>query len=87
MVEAKWFAAHQVPTVADYLRNGAISSGVHVVLVHAFFLLGQGVTKDAMDLLGLDLPIITSTAKILRLWDDLGSASVSNYIGIYLLLG
>uniref|UniRef100_J3LVN5 Terpene synthase metal-binding domain-containing protein n=1 Tax=Oryza brachyantha TaxID=4533 RepID=J3LVN5_ORYBR len=73
-VETRWFANNQTPTTSDYLKNGVISTGVHVVLVHAFFLLGQGVTRDAVDLLEHNPPIITSCAKILRLSDDLGCA-------------
>ncbi|KAJ9690162.1 hypothetical protein PVL29_012688 [Vitis rotundifolia] len=58
----------------DYSKNGIISSGVHVVLVHMFFLLGHGVTKRNVGIVD-DFPgIISSAATILRLWDDLGSA-------------
>ncbi|KAL6650299.1 hypothetical protein ACP70R_009224 [Stipagrostis hirtigluma subsp. patula] len=81
MVETKWFAAQQLPTASDYLSNGVISSGVQVLLVHTFFLLGQGIGKDAVDLLQHNSPIITSPAKILRLWDDLGSAKDEGQCG------
>ncbi|WJZ96177.1 hypothetical protein VitviT2T_014888 [Vitis vinifera] len=65
----------------EYLKNGAVSSGVHVVLVHLFFLLGHGITKENVDLVD-DFPgIISSTATILRLWDDLGSAKDENQDG------
>ncbi|XP_034698596.1 (3S,6E)-nerolidol synthase 1-like isoform X4 [Vitis riparia] len=77
LVEAKWFASGHVPKAEEYLKNGAVSSGVHVVLVHLFFLLGHGITKENVDLVD-DFPgIISSTATILRLWDDLGSAKVN----------
>ncbi|WJZ96168.1 hypothetical protein VitviT2T_014880 [Vitis vinifera] len=81
LVEAKWFASGHVPKAEEYLKNGAVSSGVHVVLVHLFFLLGHGITKDNVDLVD-DFPgIISSTATILRLWDDLGSAKDENQDG------
>ena len=65
-----------VPKTDEYLKNGIISSGVHVVLVHMFFLLGHGITKRNVDIVD-DFPgIISSAATILRLWDDLGSAQV-----------
>jgi len=32
MVEAKWLATDQVPTAEDYLRNGVVTSGVHLHL-------------------------------------------------------
>lgn len=76
LVEAKWFANGHVPKADEYLKNGVISSGVHVVLVHLFFLQGYGITKKNVEIMD-DFPeIIYSVAKILRLWDDLGSAKV-----------
>ena len=76
MEEAKWFASGKVPKAEDYLKNGIISSGVHVMLVHVFFLLGEGL-NDTVELTD-DMPrIMSSTAAILRLWDDLGSAEVT----------
>ena len=38
----------------DYLNNGIVSTGVHVVLVHAFFLLDHvnGITKETIGYLG-----------------------------------
>nr|ADR74211.1 (3S)-linalool/(E)-nerolidol synthase [Vitis vinifera] len=81
LVEAKWFASGHVPKAHEYLKNGVISSGVHVVLVHLFFLLGHGITRGNVDLVD-DFPsIISSTAAILRLWDDLGSAKDENQDG------
>lgn len=77
LVEAKWFASGHVPKAEEYLKNGVISSGVHVVLVHLFFLLGQGITQDTVDFVDNMPGIITSTAAILRLWDDMGSAKVN----------
>ncbi|RVW86434.1 (3S,6E)-nerolidol synthase 1 [Vitis vinifera] len=52
LVEAKWFADGHVPKADEYLKNGVISSGVHVVLVHMFFLLGHGITKRNVDIVG-----------------------------------
>ncbi|KAM7255338.1 hypothetical protein ACFE04_020579 [Oxalis oulophora] len=70
LVEAKWFASGHVPNSEEYLKNGIISSGVHVVLVHAFFLLGH----NDMTIIDNNPAIISSTATILRLWDDFGSS-------------
>ncbi|URD89243.1 Terpene synthase family, metal binding domain [Musa troglodytarum] len=74
MVEAKWFAHSHVPMADDYMRNGTSSCGVPVVLMHIFFLLGQGLTHDNVNLMESYPKLISSPAKILRLWDDLGSA-------------
>ncbi|GMP75113.1 hypothetical protein CsSME_00032317 [Camellia sinensis var. sinensis] len=72
--EAKWFASGQLPKAEEYLKNGIVSSGVPAVLVHMFFLLGHGMNKESVDFIIDNPDIITSTATILRLWDDLGSA-------------
>uniref|UniRef100_A0AAU7LL56 Linalool/nerolidol synthase n=1 Tax=Zanthoxylum ailanthoides TaxID=159071 RepID=A0AAU7LL56_9ROSI len=79
--EAKWFASGHMPTAEEYLKNGIVSSGVHVVLVHIFFLLGHGITKETVELIDNSPVIISSTATVLRLWDDLGSAKDENQDG------
>ncbi|CAN4117427.1 unnamed protein product [Withania somnifera] len=76
--EAKWFASGVVPTVDEYLKNGLVSSGAHVVLVHMFYLLGLGVSSIHLDNISA---MCSSTAMILRLWDDLGSAKDENQEG------
>lgn len=76
LVEAKWFASGKLPNADEYLENGIVSSGVNVVLVHIFFLLGEGINKENVELVDSNPGIISSTAAILRLWDDLGSAEV-----------
>ncbi|GMP72795.1 hypothetical protein CsSME_00030708 [Camellia sinensis var. sinensis] len=81
LVEAKWFASGHLPKPEEYLKNGVISSGVHVVLVHMFFLLGHNITKQNVNLVNDNPGIVTSTATILRLFDDLGSAKDENQDG------
>jgi len=75
MVEAKWLATDQVPTAEDYLRNGVVTSGVPLAFVHLLVLLGYDQSTEAL----IDhIPsVISCPAKILRLWDDMGSAEVS----------
>ncbi|CAI0407025.1 unnamed protein product [Linum tenue] len=74
LVEAKWMRNGTCPTSENYLKNGIASSGVQLVLLHFFFLLGQGITKQNVSLVdGDDPPLISSVAKILRLSDDLSS--------------
>ncbi|KAK9907036.1 hypothetical protein M0R45_002489 [Rubus argutus] len=89
LVEAQWFRHGQLPNTEDYLQNGIISSGVPAVLTHAFFILGQGMTKETIDLFNNNnLPsIVSSTATILRLWDDFGSSQdedQNGYDGSYI---
>ncbi|XP_042518571.1 (3S,6E)-nerolidol synthase 1-like [Macadamia integrifolia] len=77
LVEAKWFASkQQVPKAKEYLENGVVSSGVHVALLHGFFLLGEGITKETVDCMEKSPgpALMSCPATILRLWDDLGSA-------------
>ncbi|XP_044461235.1 (3S,6E)-nerolidol synthase 1-like isoform X2 [Mangifera indica] len=81
LVEAKWFTGGSMPKAEEYLKNGIISSGIHVVIVHVFFLLGQNVTEETVQLIDNNPGIISSTATILRLWDDLGSAKDENQNG------
>ncbi|GAV89482.1 Terpene_synth domain-containing protein/Terpene_synth_C domain-containing protein, partial [Cephalotus follicularis] len=81
LVEAKWVASGSLPKTEEYLKNGIVSSGVHVVLIHMFYLLGQGITKESVQLIDTNPGIISYIATILRLWDDLGSAKDENQDG------
>ncbi|KAL3624962.1 hypothetical protein CASFOL_031630 [Castilleja foliolosa] len=74
LVEAEWFASDHLPKAEDYLANGKVSSGVHVVLVHLFYLLGLGPTNKGSICFDDTSTLISCVAAILRLWDDLGSA-------------
>ncbi|KAK7328019.1 hypothetical protein VNO77_22113 [Canavalia gladiata] len=72
--EAHWLNCTRLPTAEEYLNNGIMSTGVCVVLVHAFFLLDQSINKETVAIMD-DIPdIIYSVAKILRLSDDLEGA-------------
>lgn len=69
--EAKWFASGKLPKSEEYLKNAIVSTGVHVILVHAFFFMGHAITEETVSLID-DFPtIISTTATILRLCDDL----------------
>lgn len=80
LVEAEWFASGKLPSAEEYLKNGIVSSGVHILLVHLFFLLGQGLTKENVHIIDTTPGIISSLATILRLWDDLGNAEVKRFL-------
>ncbi|XP_052626334.1 (3S,6E)-nerolidol synthase 1 isoform X2 [Lactuca sativa] len=81
LVEAKWFASGHLPNADEYLRNGIVSSGVEVVTVHMFFLLGCATNEDSATIIKDNPGITFCLAKILRLWDDLGSAKDENQDG------
>ncbi|XP_074592122.1 (3S,6E)-nerolidol synthase 1-like [Curcuma longa] len=71
LVEAKWLIEDEVPTVDDYMKTSTVSCGVPLILVHLYFLLGHGVSENLVENLR---NLISCPARILRLWDDLGSA-------------
>lgn len=75
LVEARWFRSGELPTAKEYLENGKVSSGVHIVIVHLFFLLGLGREQHSIHL-NDTYTLASSIATILRLYDDLGSAKV-----------
>lgn len=79
--ESKWFASGHLPKTEEYLNNGIISSGVPVALVHLFFLIGDGSTKEKAEFMISNPSILSYPAAILRLWDDLGSAKDENQKG------
>ncbi|KAF6169806.1 hypothetical protein GIB67_034198 [Kingdonia uniflora] len=81
LVEAKWLASGELPSTEEYLKNGVISTRMHLVFVHTFFLLGKGITKESVNLVDNVPGIITYTSTILRLLDDLGSAKDENQDG------
>ncbi|XP_047940987.1 geraniol synthase, chloroplastic-like [Salvia hispanica] len=76
MVEAKWFNGGNAPNLEEYMENGVSTAGAYMALVHLFFLMGEGVTDQNASLLRRKpYPKVFSLAgRILRLWDDLGTA-------------
>ncbi|XP_068645867.1 (3S,6E)-nerolidol synthase 1-like [Aristolochia californica] len=87
LVEAKWFSMGHLPPADEYLRNGFISTGMPMVLLHLLSLLGEGASFDCRNLHCGMPALISSPATILRLWDDLGSAKdekQQGYDGSYL---
>ncbi|TMW87282.1 hypothetical protein EJD97_020151 [Solanum chilense] len=79
--EAKWFASGELPTTHEYLKNGVVSSGVHVILTHMFFSLGFGLTNQNSMNLEDTSDMASSVATIFRLWNDIGSAKDENQEG------
>ncbi|CAI0407031.1 unnamed protein product [Linum tenue] len=74
LVEARWLRTKECPKSDDYLKTGIVTSGVPLLLVHFFFMLGKGLTGQNVGLVdGDEPPLISSVAKILRLSDDLSS--------------
>lgn len=78
LVESKWFASGYLPTTDEYMEIGTITCGVHLVLVHLMFLLGQGFDyendSNGIHSSHIYTSIRSSVATILRLGNDLGRA-------------
>ncbi|WRX26714.1 Terpene synthase [Theobroma cacao] len=81
LLEAKWLATGHLPKAEEYLENAIVTTGAHVALAHAFFLVDQGITKREGDILAKIPGIISSAANIVCQWDDLGSAKDENQEG------
>nr|UIO87237.1 terpenoids synthase [Blumea balsamifera] len=74
MVEIKWVKKGIIPNLKEYMENGVITSGAYMALVHLFFFISKGVTKENMrNLLDPYPKFFTLAGTILRLWDDLGT--------------
>ncbi|CAK7355352.1 unnamed protein product [Dovyalis caffra] len=73
--EAKWTYNRSTPSYKDYLENGWRSVSGTVLLVHAYFLLGQNISEDALDCLINYHEFLRWPSIIFRLCNDLGSSS------------
>ncbi|XP_058762450.1 probable terpene synthase 11 [Vicia villosa] len=73
--EAKWFNSGYVPSFRTYLDNGAISVGSCMAMVHATFLIGDGLSKETISMMNPYPRLFTCSGEILRLWDDLGTST------------
>ncbi|KAJ1434837.1 Terpenoid cyclases/protein prenyltransferase alpha-alpha toroid [Sesbania bispinosa] len=80
--EAHWLNSGHLPKAEEYLNNGIVSTGVHVVLIHAFFLLDESITEETIAILDGFPNITYSVAKILRLCDDLEGTKSDDQNGI-----
>ncbi|QCD84254.1 linalool synthase [Vigna unguiculata] len=90
--EAKWFTSGYVPKEEEYLKNGIVSTGVHMILVHAFFFIGEGITEETVTVMEGLPTLISTTATILRLCDDLegdqdvkGDDNDGSYLKCYMM--
>ncbi|XP_029130991.1 probable terpene synthase 11 [Cajanus cajan] len=72
--EAKWFNNKYIPTFREYLDNGVISSGSYMAMVHATFLVGDGLSKETISMMKPYPRLFSCSGEILRLWDDLGTS-------------
>ncbi|OWM91365.1 hypothetical protein CDL15_Pgr000309 [Punica granatum] len=76
LVEKRWFTSRHSPSADEYLNIAIVSTGVHLAMAHSFALLCGGTNKQSLQALNTFTGMSASIAKILRLWDDLGSAKL-----------
>ncbi|KAL4201788.1 hypothetical protein AMTRI_Chr02g260420 [Amborella trichopoda] len=74
LVEAKWYRSGQVPRAKKYSKHAVTSTGVHVVLIHMYFLMEHKVTRETAQLISNVPPFIRCSATIFWLWDDLSTS-------------
>ncbi|KAK1296463.1 hypothetical protein QJS10_CPB15g01697 [Acorus calamus] len=71
LVEARWHAKGQLPTLEEYLQNAWISSSGPVLLIYSFFLSRQKITPELIDCIIASPDIIRSASMVFRLCNDL----------------
>ncbi|KAM7500245.1 hypothetical protein LguiA_024659 [Lonicera macranthoides] len=74
LVEAKWYHSGYAPTLEEYLENAWISVSSPTALVHAYFLVSNPHSKDALECLEKYPNLFRWSSMILRLADDLGTS-------------
>ena len=74
--EAKWFHEGRIPTMEEYMRIALVTSGYYMLTTMSFIGMGEIVTKEAFDWVISDPKIITASAVICRLMDDISSHKV-----------
>ncbi|KAF7805841.1 putative terpene synthase 11 [Senna tora] len=72
--EARWFNSGHIPSFKEYLENGVTSAGSYMALVHAFFLIGEDLSKENIAKMKPYPRLFSCSGQILRLWDDLGTS-------------
>ncbi|WMV12650.1 hypothetical protein MTR67_006035 [Solanum verrucosum] len=75
--EARWYYNGYTPSVDEYMENAWISVGSLVMVVNAFFLVTNPITKEVLEYVFSDKypDIIRWSATIIRLTDDLATSS------------
>ncbi|KAK2650722.1 hypothetical protein Ddye_018211 [Dipteronia dyeriana] len=73
--EAKWCYNKCTPTFEEYLENGWRSVSGTVFLVHAYFLVNQNITKEALESLDKQHNLMRRSSIIFRLCNDLATST------------
>ena len=79
--QSKWFLASELPSFADYLSNGLITTAYYP-LASAAFMGMDSATKDVMDWMPTHPKLFVALGKHTRLLNDVGSYKVWICFGI-----
>ncbi|KAL6316967.1 hypothetical protein AAG906_024505 [Vitis piasezkii] len=71
--EAIWLHEGRIPTMEEYMSIARVSSGYPMLTATSFIGMGKIVTKEAFDWVISDPKIVTASAVIARLMDDITS--------------
>jgi isoprene synthase len=74
--EAKWSYNNITPSFEEYLENAWRSVSGTVILIHAYFLMGENISKQALDYLVNYDELLRWPSIIFRLSNDLATSSV-----------
>ncbi|XP_020528586.1 (-)-alpha-terpineol synthase [Amborella trichopoda] len=93
LVEAKWYKMGYTPTLDEYLSNGWISVSGPLILVHAYFLVAQNITEEAINCISNDQNLIQwpsnyltkfSSYAIEHIWDEIQRGDAATSIQCYM---
>ncbi|XP_059294705.1 terpene synthase 17-like [Lycium ferocissimum] len=79
--EAKWYHGKKVPTMEQYVKNGARSSTYNLLATTFCLGMGEVATKDAFDWIATEPTILVASGIIARLLNDIVSHEVEQERG------
>ncbi|KAF8411659.1 hypothetical protein HHK36_004217 [Tetracentron sinense] len=74
-VEAKWYYNGYTPSFEEYINNAWSSISGPVIQVHAYFLLGENIAKEALEWLKDYPDLIRWSSMAFRFANDLGTST------------
>ena len=78
--EAKWFHHNYIPTLEEYMRVALVSIGYSLLATTSFVAMGDIVTKDSFEWLFSNPKMVSASAVVGRLMDDIVSHEVIKHI-------
>lgn len=84
--EAKWFKDESIPSVEEYLRSGAFSTGYPMLATVSLVGMGDNVTEETFQWIFNDPKIVMACGTLFRLMDDIVTTKVTTLITVLLKL-